>query len=878
MKNEIKLIFDKLNIDKKFLIELEKASIEKVLVYDSIGKIKLILKNDTNISLELYKLLTSSLKTFFGGKDVYLYLNVDLPNNEYFKDYFDEAVNLIKEKNPIIEIFTDRLVNHEEKYYVEVINKAEERQVNNFIDDLNKIMTMYGYNLNIKTVLNEDKRNDVVENIKKNLEIDPSTIIIPKEENTEEIKEEKKKKKYEKKVVNENTIKGRQISDESVFIKLLDKEETGITIEGNIFGNETFEPASKAFKIIKLKVTDYTDSLICKLFTRDDEEYNDIVSKTKPGTWVKLRGDVKFDDFEGGELVLNIRDINKIEKESEEKRKDNYPRKRIELHAHTKMSDMDGLCDEVELVKQAIKWGHPGIAITDHDCCQAFPHVYSEVSKHNKGLNAPLKEAKKAVKDIEEEIHVLDKKKENNNLGDINYDEVITDLNKKHEEALEKVKEEEEKKKDNPNFKALYGCELEMSEDYINVVYNSRDEELDNATFVIFDVETTGFNAGLSDQIIEVGAVKVKNGIVQEERFDELINPGRPISPVITNLTGISDYKVKDADNEENVIKRFKEFIGDGILVAHNAKFDKSMLDMAYYKYNLGPLTNPIVDTMMLSRVINKDLKRHGLFALTKHYKIDMDEGDEEDEENNETVVEENDSFTSDYSGIKLIKVDGQIAYDREESKAYQVEFEEETEVEIEVEYMNEDISSITGYGSRKVQIKPGKNYVEIKYVENDEEKEITIIVNKVRSHHRADYDAEKTAEMFVKMLGQLKDLKNLSELASVEYLSKSAELELNPLETNYDNIPDKTVVEKVINEQCNAVHINLLAKNKVGLKNLFKIISFSNTGYLVKSARIPRRIVDENREGLLVGSGCHNGEIFNLALTRRDEELIKAM
>ena len=873
MKNEVKILLEKLNIDEKFFNEVEDATIEKVLVYEEIGKIKIILKNSTNLSIELYKQLTSSLKNFFGGKDIYLYIETDYPNNDYFNDYFEETIKIISKKNPIIEIFNDRLINKDNNYYIEVINPAEERQVSIFISDLNTIMRMFGYHLNIRTFMNETKRNDVVENIKKNLEVDMSTIVIP----TDEEPEEKPKKKYEKKVVDENTIKGRVITDESTFIKFLINEEDTVTIEGQIFGNETFEPASHAFKIITLKVTDFTDSITCKLFTRDDDEYLDIVKKTKPGTWVKLRGAVKIDKYAGGELVFNIRDINKIEK-SEEKRKDNYPRKRIELHAHTKMSDMDGLCDEVALVKQAISWGHPGIAITDHDCCQAFPHVFSEVTKYNKALNAPLKDAKKQVKTLEDEINNLNKKKDNNNLGEINYDETIRELTTKLEEAKEKLSEETEKKKNNPNFKALYGCELEMSENYLNVVYNAKDIDLDNATFVVFDVETTGFNAGLGDSIIEIGAVKVKNGIVQEERFDELINPGHPIDPVITNLTGISDYKVKDCDNEENAVKRFKEFIGDGILVAHNAKFDKSMLDMAYYKYNLGILENPIVDTMMLSRVINKDLKRHSLSALTKYYKIEMDEVDDEDEEDSGTVVEEENTFISNYDGIKNIKVDGKIAYSNEDGKAHQVEFEEETEVEITIEYINDEISSISGYGNRKVGIKPGKNYIEVKYVEQDEEKDITIVVNKVRSHHRADYDAEKTSEMFVKMLGQLKELTNLSELADVAYLCEQANQELNPLETNYDNIPDKTVAEKVINEQSRAMHVNILAKNKAGLKNLFKIISYANTGFVIKGARIPRHLIDENRDGLLIGCGCCNGEIFDIALTRCEEDLIKAM
>ena len=115
MKNEIKIFLDKLNIDQRFFSEVENASIEKVLVYEEIGKIKIILKNDTNISIELYKLLTSSLKNFFGGKEVYLYLNVDYPNNDYFKDYFNETIEIIKRKNPIIDIFSDRLISQEEQ-------------------------------------------------------------------------------------------------------------------------------------------------------------------------------------------------------------------------------------------------------------------------------------------------------------------------------------------------------------------------------------------------------------------------------------------------------------------------------------------------------------------------------------------------------------------------------------------------------------------------------------------------------------------------------------------------------------------------------------------------------------------------------------------
>ena len=118
--------------------------------------------------------------------------------------------------------------------------------------------------------------------------------------------------------------------------------------------------------------------------------------------------------------------------------------------------------------------------------------------------------------------------------------------------------------------------------------------------------------------MIEIGGVKVYNGEVVD-RFDELINPGCHIDEAITRVTDISDDDVKDASNEKDVVTRFKEWIGDYPLVAHNATFDKNMLDMAYYKYNLGELKNPIIDTLMLSRVINKDLKRHSLLVSFYH-------------------------------------------------------------------------------------------------------------------------------------------------------------------------------------------------------------------------------------------------------------------
>ena len=336
-----------------------------------------------------------------------------------------------------------------------------------------------------------------------------------------------------------------------------------VTVEAKIFGIDIFESSKNNFKIITLKITDGTDSMYCKIFCREDDEFNKYKKGLKEGKYYLIRGYTKNDKY-SGEIVLNARDIN-LSSKADEKRKDEAPKKRIELHAHTKMSQMDGVADEVELVKTAMDFGHKAIAITDHNGCQAFPHVFNLVTKYNKG------------------------------------------------------KEEKDK------FKALYGTELTLIDDSVNIVLRPSDLKLLETTYVVFDLETTGFNAGGADSIIEIGAVKINNGEIID-RFDELINPGRKLPAKITELTNITDEMLEGKDNEENAVKRFKEWTGDLPMVAHNAKFDVSFIVMAHSKYNLGPFTNTVIDTLELSRALDTGYARHSLSALVKRYEVPWDE------------------------------------------------------------------------------------------------------------------------------------------------------------------------------------------------------------------------------------------------------------
>jgi len=119
--------------------------------------------------------------------------------------------------------------------------------------------------------------------------------------------------------------------------------------------------------------------------------------------------------------------------------------------------------------------------------------------------------------------------------------------------------------------------------------------------YVIVDLETTGMRAD-TDKIIEIGAIKVENG--QESIYNSFVNPEVSISERIVEIVGITDEMVKGKDNEEEVTKRFLAWTGDLPMVAHNAKFDASFLEMCYVKYGLGEYKNVLIDTLELSRAI----------------------------------------------------------------------------------------------------------------------------------------------------------------------------------------------------------------------------------------------------------------------------------
>ena len=338
-------------------------------------------------------------------------------------------------------------------------------------------------------------------------------------------------------------IKGETISIKD-FYDLYDGETC--IVKGEVFSME--DMTLKSGKILRtIRITDGESSLTSKIFLDEDDKL-DICE----GMLLKLSGKLQLDTYAGNEKTLMINSINILEKENT-KKEDTAEEKMVELHTHTKMSEMVGVTDVEDIIKRAKEYGHKAIAITDYSVVHSYP--------------AAFKTAKKFSTDEEK-------------------------------------------------MKAIFGCEMYMIDDEAPMVTNPKDKKIDEEEFVVFDIETTGLNSH-TNEIIEIGAVKIKAGRIVD-RYSQLINPERPIPYHITEITSITDEQVANEPKIDEVIGKFVDFVGDAVLVAHNAPFDMGFIKRDIKKYLNIDLQSSVIDTLQMARDLFPDLKKYGLGDLNK--------------------------------------------------------------------------------------------------------------------------------------------------------------------------------------------------------------------------------------------------------------------
>lgn len=327
-------------------------------------------------------------------------------------------------------------------------------------------------------------------------------------------------------------------------------EEEGIfCFEAQVFDLMTRDLRSGKH-LMSFSITDFTNSIGVKIFAKDAEERDSLLEKVKKGEWYKFEGSVRYDTFEK-ELALYAMSINVGQGPA--KRKDNAPVKRVELHCHTTMSEMDGMTSAKALAKRAMSWGHTALAITDHGVLQAFP------------------------------------------------------------EAMETAR--------GTDLKILYGVEGYLMNDNSEAVVQARSQSLDGE-FVVFDIETTGLSFK-NHTIIEIGAVKLSGGVIVDQ-YSALIDPQTILDPKITELTGITDDMLIGQRLLSDVLPEFMSFVGDAPLVAHNASFDTAFIKENCSRQGL-PYDPTVLDTLTLSRLLLKDLKRHKLNIIAKYLGVSLE-------------------------------------------------------------------------------------------------------------------------------------------------------------------------------------------------------------------------------------------------------------
>ena len=356
---------------------------------------------------------------------------------------------------------------------------------------------------------------------------------------------------YRKKSDNPDVLYGRDFEDNFIDLERIEGEVGEVVIRGRILDKES-RLLRSGKTIIIFHITDFTDTITVKVFA-SEETLEDLDKAIQPKSFIRLQGMTTIDRFDGELTIGSIRGIKKYE-DFTSKRTDNSPLKRVELHCHTKMSDMDGVSDVKDIIKRAKSWGMPAIAVTDHGCVQAFPDA----------------------------SHALDK-------GD--------------------------------DFKIIYGVEGYLVDDMKMLVENSKGQDFSDS-YVVFDIETTGFSPE-KNKIIEIGAVKVENGVITD-KFSAFVNPDVPIPFEIEQLTGINDNMVLSAPKIDVVLPEFLEFCRDSVLVAHNASFDVSFISWQAGVLNLD-FDPTVLDTVAMARQLLPNLNRFKLDTVAKALNISLE-------------------------------------------------------------------------------------------------------------------------------------------------------------------------------------------------------------------------------------------------------------
>ncbi len=693
MQEELKTVKEIFG-DYKEDSSINQCKIEKINLYKKTNKLEIDLKPEEYIAVKELVSFENYLKSRFNIEIVEIDLkyedNIEIPTIEAS---WKTIVEYMSYKYPLTKVLLQNSkIQIQDKLVIVTIcvngvDFLNARGFDKILEDTLK--SLYGKTYKVKYIeaLKEEEIQKIEQKSKMTEKYEIEKAISEAQAALEEQEENEKeeKKEVEEQVSSEDLpqeepeektplILGRNANIKDTIVKVADISiDSGkIALEGEIINTDSRELKSGKF-LVMFDLYDGTSTITCKAFV-EAEKAKAVLGRISDAKGVRISGTAQFDPF-AKELGVIANVIVETPGKKKQERQDLAKEKRVELHMHTQMSQMDGMTSATDLIKRAMKWGWKSIAITDHGVVQAFP-----------------------------EAHKL--------LG-----------------------------RDNPDMKIIYGVEAYLVPDKTPSVSFPKNQDID-AEYCVLDIETTGLSFR-TEKITELGAVIYKNGEVIDE-FECFVNPEKPIPQEVVEVTHITDEMVKDSETIETILPKFLEFIGDRIIVAHNADFD-----VGFIKYNaekLGiKLENTYIDTLRLAKDLFPDYKKYKLGII------------------------------ADKLGIKV------------------------------------DVA------------------------------------------HRALDDVITLVKVFKVMIDMLKE-QGAKKIEDID--------ELGAGKADFKKLP--------------SYHAIILAKNYVGLKNLYKLVSFSHLNYFYKKPKILKSLYKQYSEGLILGSACEAGELYRAIVAGKSDEEVE--
>lgn len=582
--------FPKLGLDKRYSELVGQAKVKNMTMYQEDGKFCINLVSENLIDKDIVYRVEAAIEEYLkNATHIKCHINERFVLSEQYtpaivKDVYIDSLLLELEQSSKVDY---RILKRGEWHFENnvitialedtVIAKTHAKRIKEYIEDVYE--KRFGLHVEVGFVFSEEKRSKYREENEARLrqeliDIEKNNELLKKEDThveTETAKkqvedkkeagttkpaQQKQTQRYEGRqrsgyAGDPDVIYGKDCEGEIVKISTLEEGSDTVCIHGQVIALEDRELKSGKF-IVTGVITDFTDSISFKIFLKPEDK-DIVLDDLRTGRFYIIKGVPLYDTYSKEVALASVQGI-KPAQDPRPKRADKSIEKRVELHLHTVMSDMDSVVQIDSIVDRAKEFGHKALAITDHGVVQAFPVAN----------------------------HCLKK-------GD--------------------------------DLKLIYGVEGYFVDDLSELVVNTRGQKIDSE-YVVFDIETTGLSPTMN-KIIEIGAVRIKDGKIQDT-YSRFVNPMIPIPYSITQLTSINDNMVKDAPGIEEVLPEFVEYIGDAVLVAHNATFDTSFIKE--YSKQLGIRYDyTVVDTMTLAHLLIPELGKYTLDRLCKQFNISLE-------------------------------------------------------------------------------------------------------------------------------------------------------------------------------------------------------------------------------------------------------------